>query len=663
MSIEKMNMLNMIGHIDEIDKASKLVVLSSSVHLVSAIEEMETANDNKEMLDNCCMRPYDQENDYASLVSDIKKLKKMCSINIKYEPDESELILDYGRLVKEVSDLKYEFSSIYDTLVGKKNIRDQLLETLEHVKFLNSFEIPLQEVENLNNYSFEVYKVAKEKILRLKENYENIPSIVISVSKSPEYEVVISFTPKILKAESDKIFKSLNCERIVIPHEYKGKPREVVRSLNSNLLSIKEEIASLTESIEALSHEKGKYLVLLEKSVELELKAQKVKKSMARSNEFFYLGGWIPEGGINGVSEALGNYDEKLIMVERSSNEVNSIPPTRLKNNLIVRPFEAMVNMYGVPSYLECDPTTFLGISYMLLFGAMFGDLGQGVVLILAGIFLKYKKYRTNLGPILVRLGVSSSIFGFVYGSCFGFENVIPALVIRPMESISEILIYAIIFGCLLSSVGFIYGIVNNIKKRNLEDGIFGKGGAAGFILYLSALTFVAFKFLKVSIVPSSIWIILFLIPLIFILFKQPLCNLLQHKRPLYTEEKAEYYMEGTFGILEFLLGMFSNTVSFVRVGAFALNHVGLFLAFETLAKMTHNRVGGALMYILGNLVILGIEGLIVFIQAMRLEYYELFSKYYEGEGVAFEPIKLAANFSFDEGRLIKKIRTLKSRG
>ncbi|HAZ37178.1 MAG TPA: V-type ATP synthase subunit I, partial [Clostridiaceae bacterium] len=112
-------------------------------------------------------------------------------------------------------------------------------------------------------------------------------------------------------------------------------------------------------------------------------------------------------------------------------------------------------------------------------------------------------------------------------------------------------------------------------------------------------------------------------------------------KRPLYNESKSDYYVEGGFGIIETLLSLFSNTISFIRVGAFAINHVGLFIAFDTLAKMINNGAGSAIVIVLGNLVIIGLEGLIVFIQGLRLEYYELFSKYFNGTGYEYKPIAL----------------------
>lgn len=124
-------------------------------------------------------------------------------------------------------------------------------------------------------------------------------------------------------------------------------------------------------------------------------------------------------------------------------------------------------------------------------------------------------------------------------------------------------------------------------------------------------------------------------------LFKKPLTALLFRQPAVYHEGKKEYYIEGGFDLVETLLSLLSNTISFIRVGAFALNHVGLFLAFTTMANLSNNRAIGAVILIAGNIIIIGLEGLIVFIQGLRLEYYELFSKYYTGDGIAYSPFKL----------------------
>jgi len=119
------------------------------------------------------------------------------------------------------------------------------------------------------------------------------------------------------------------------------------------------------------------------------------------------------------------------------------------------------------------------------------------------------------------------------------------------------------------------------------------------------------------------------------------LANTIKKKKPLYHEPAGEYYVESGFELLETFLGMLSNTLSFIRVGAFALNHVGLFLAFHTIASMLGSVMGEISMFIVGNVIVIGLEGLIVLIQGLRLVYYEMFSKYYTGDGLSFEPVEI----------------------
>ena len=125
------------------------------------------------------------------------------------------------------------------------------------------------------------------------------------------------------------------------------------------------------------------------------------------------------------------------------------------------------------------------------------------------------------------------------------------------------------------------------------------------------------------------------------LLVKQPLSNKLLGNTQLFDEAQSAYYVEGVFNLFETFLGMISNTASFIRIGAFALNHVGLFIAFHTLAEMIGTTTGNIAMFLLGNIIIIALEGLVVFIQGLRLFYYELFSKYYSGDGILFTPDKI----------------------
>ena len=210
----------------------------------------------------------------------------------------------------------------------------------------------------------------------------------------------------------------------------------------------------------------------------------------------------------------------------------------------------------------------------------------------------------------------------------------------RPMENINYILLTGVIFGIVLILSAYLYNIINSRIEKNVEKGVFSRNGVVGFIFYLILL----YTVFRVLVTHSSISLALVCIMIGLILlmvFKQPLANRLIHAEQLYQESPANYYTEEGFGVIETLLSIISNTLSFIRVGAFALNHVGLYIAFATMARMISNSWGSLAILVLGNIIIIGLEGLIVFIQALRLEYYELFTKYFRGNGIEYVPAKM----------------------
>jgi len=188
--------------------------------------------------------------------------------------------------------------------------------------------------------------------------------------------------------------------------------------------------------------------------------------------------------------------------------------------------------------------------------------------------------------------------------------------------------------------ISYIYNIINSRLEKNMEEGFFGRNGVVGLTFYL-ILLYTVFRVVVThsNIMPILVYIMVGL--LLLMLFKQPLTNKLAHTDKLYRESPANYYVEEGFGVIETLLSMLSNTISFLRVGAFALNHAGLYIAFATLAGMMNTSWGNLAVLILGNIVIIALEGLIVFIQALRLEYYELFTKYYRGDGIEYIPVQI----------------------
>ena len=188
--------------------------------------------------------------------------------------------------------------------------------------------------------------------------------------------------------------------------------------------------------------------------------------------------------------------------------------------------------------------------------------------------------------------------------------------------------------GIAVLSVSYIIGIINALRRGDIEAGVFGKNGIAGYIFFMG---FVGTLVSLVQIIQVPIWVPLGIMVLMLgvMILREPLTNMVTGNRPYIHGEVSSYFIESAFEGVETILGALSNGISFIRVGAFALNHAGLFMAFLVMSEMTDSLLLKIIILLLGNILILTLEGLVVFIQGLRLQYYEMFSKYFSGDGHA----------------------------
>ena len=363
-----------------------------------------------------------------------------------------------------------------------------------------------------------------------------------------------------------------------------------------------------------------------------------VRKAAActgKHENFYILCGWMTEADTRAFQADISS-DEKTNTPEQDQNHQ---PPTKLKNPKLFKPFEMYVKMYGLPAYGEMDPTWFVAITYSFIFGAMFGDAGQGLLLFIGGLFL-YKRKHIDLAGIISCAGVFSTFFGLMFGSVFGFEDLIPALWLRPVDSMTTIpfigklntvFIVAIGFGMGIILLCMVFNIINSFKMHDVEKTWFDTNAVAGLVLCIGL-------FVSGHAVPGgAVLAIMFGLPLLLIFFKEPLTNLVEKKAEVMPKEKGMFIVQGIFELFEVILSYFSNTLSFVRIGAFAVSHAAMMEVVLMLAG-AENGSPNWIVIILGNLFVCAMEGLIVGIQVLRLEYYEMFSRFYKGSGRKFEP-------------------------
>ncbi len=645
MSVERMTMMNIIGKVEETDLVLKDILQSGKVDLVDAMTQIEENNflfdvsdeNIDRLIDLNSITTFEKDERYEELLKKGEELKKILGIETGSEKHETSIEMNREDILAELNDIWEEVTEPNMMLQAMKKELDYLEDFYANsFKELKEFTIPISSLREMEYFSFKMGILSKEDRYKLKKNYENILAILLHTGTSSEGEVYFVLYPTSLEEEMKRILRSLNFREIAIPKEYSGTPQEIREQIIRNQERLQKEIKGQEDRLAEIKAKYGDRIEHLIAQVKLLSKLDNIKEKIAFSKRFFYMSGWVAQSEREDLKEKLKEYGDMLVIFK---DETSLQPPTKLKNNWFFRPFEWLVNLYGTPNYNEIDPTPFVSLSYMLIFGIMFGDLGQGLVLLIGGYFLS-KKMKL-FGGLLSRLGISSMIFGALYGAVFGIETWIPALWMKPFENINDILFFAIGIGVTVLIISYVFGIINALKRHDIEEGLFGKEGVAGVVLYITVLVLVGGGMLGINILPMPVGIVIAVAALLAIVFRLPLTHMIENKRPLHGGDISGYYVESIFSLIETFLAMLSGTVSFIRVGAFALTHVGLFLAFETMGHMIGSAAGNVLMIVIGNIFIIGLEGLIVFIQGMRLQYYELFSRYYKGDGREFNPVSL----------------------
>jgi V/A-type H+-transporting ATPase subunit I len=360
--------------------------------------------------------------------------------------------------------------------------------------------------------------------------------------------------------------------------------------------------------------------------------------------------GWVPDDDLEILTHRIKTVSKETLIetVPTSRHGDNRNVPVALQNSPLLRPFQMLVTTYARPRYGELDPTWLIALTFPLLFGAMFGDVGHGLLLAGLGALVSSGKVKAlkslgSLGGLIMICGLVAVVFGFLYGSLFGYEDILPALWIRPSHDPLTILGVAVGAGVVLLTLGFLIGIFNAVISRDWPHLIFGHNGLAGFLLYWSLLGAVLTQ-AKMVHLPTQIFIILAIISAVMIMLSDLFIRLMEGERPLIEGGFAVFGIQSFMELFEAVITFLSNTLSYIRIGAFAIAHGVLSLVVFLLAGLVGPKfgIGYWVVVVLGNVFIVGFEGLIVGIQAMRLSYYEFFSKFFTGGGMRFEPLTLA---------------------
>ena len=631
MSVAKLKLVNVIGLESEFDEVVKDILMPF---------EFEFIKPNANALNAKHLTPFALDNPYSEALEQITQV--LISADIKPQMTAGQLknhsSKDTAADITQFSKRLMELNSRIGDLKHKISENEQALSQLAPIK---EAQLPFDMLFAMKYIDMRFGRMPESSYKILDTIESDTPVLFIPAYTEHEYVWGVCFTPQSTKSVADALLSSLYFERTWLSGKLAGTPKEAYKNIFEQNEALREELQTLQSARESMTLKQRKFLLAAYSHYKYLSDCYDVRRWALKSDNNFYVFGWIDQSDLKRFKAAAKKHDSVLTIVE-DPKEVKSLkPPTKLKNMFGIRFFEQFTKMYGLPDYNEIDPTFIVAITYTLFFGIMFGDVGQGLVLCLAGV-LAYYKLHMPLGKIIAVIGLSSFAFGFMYGSVFGLENLLPGLKVLEGNNTLFILLFAAGGGLVLIGLAMVLNIINGIRQRRPDKYLFSQNGICGFVLFFANITALILTFTTDIRLYSPVYIIVTtLIPVILIFLKEPLTKLMLGVKKPWPEKWGEYATENFFELFEVLLSFLSNTISYVRIGAFAISHAGMMLVVTSMAEML-GAPGNIIVMVFGNIFVICLEGLIVGIQCLRLQFYEFFSRFYDGTGKPFTPLSTA---------------------
>ena len=637
--IDKMQFISLTGPRDDFDRVIADYITKYDIQLENALSELKNVKH---------LKPFVETNPYKEAIAIGNEFLDSLGIRKASGKIDAKEALE---TIESLKAIKEEYNQKRQEILSEKKKNEALLGIMENFKEFH------YNLDKINSFKFISHKFGRMPVsfYRKFEKYVDNELDVIFTSCKIDKEFVwgVYMTPTAQFEKTRAIFSSLHFEEIELPEEFDAEPNEVIKSLTDKIKLNEKDLDNITSKLRTKLADNTDRLALSVNRLEELSEHFDLRKMAAITGDendnfsgFYIMCGWLSTKDANRLKAECEKDDKIYCVFEDYEIGDYFVPPTKLKNPKIFKPFEMYIKMYGMPNYNEFDPTVFVALTYSFIFGAMFGDVGQGLVLFLGGILL-YRFKKSNLAAIIGTAGIFSTIFGFMFGSIFGFENIIDALWLRPIEAMTDVpfigklntvFVIAIGFGMVLVLITMIINIINGIREKNIERAFFDTNGIAGLVFYASVVICAVLLMTGRKFPAAVIMTIMFLVPLMLIFFKEPITRKLTKAQKNTSSSVVMFLVQGFFELFEVLLSYFSNTLSFVRIGAFAVSHAAMMEVVLMLAGAENGGTGNLLVIVLGNIFVCGLEGLIVGIQVLRLEYYELFSRFYKGNGREFIP-------------------------
>ncbi|GAK54666.1 H(+)-transporting two-sector ATPase [Candidatus Moduliflexus flocculans] len=596
---------------------------------------------------------------YATLDQELKTLFQQLSLGRTIQKEISvEPAKEVNAIQDAVERIRKALQNVSNQILSIERHRDEKRSQANLLKSVASVAVDLRTYEQFAYFHKVIGFIETKDISRFEASLASTHFMIVPLTTIDRRSLIIVFCSPKDRDIIERALKSSFFEEVSIPSLTQGSVEETISNLEAEARELDAKKADLSKELRETQQEVVKELQTLREKVSLALVILKAQLLYARGSRSYLIQGWVPKDRIATLQQEVLRVTEGRARFDVSDPEmIEDVRQGKLKipilfnNPYLIRPFETLVFNYGTQDYKEVDVTPFVAVSFLLMFGMMFGDVGHGAILFGLGYLLFSKFYQfLDYAIIVMECGVSSIIFGLLYGSIFGVEDWIPALWFRPAENINYFMTVAGILGMVVISGGIVLNIINSFRLKDYASGILGHYGIVGGLFYWTAiglgLKYAIYGNLGVS---TEALILLLGLPLGVMFFREPLEHIFfsahKHDGKMFPSGVFMFLLESAIDTADVVVHYVAGTVSFLRTAAFALAHGGLMIAIFTLTDMLSNVTGSGLwqtiIIILGNVLVIALEGLVVSIQTVRLEYYEFFTKFFKGGGERFQPLKL----------------------
>ena len=421
---------------------------------------------------------------YLSHERRLRELLDLLGIDRQAQPAPENL--DVSNDLTQIADtLQQAEEVIGDWQQRRQNGQEQVAHleaVIDQLRLLAPLEIPVEHLAHFRTLHLVAGTMPARNLARIQTALFRIPFVIIPSHQQAGRALVFAATTHEYAPILDRALRSAFFEPIPLPQDVSGRPVQALAELEQRCVAAQVDVDALEQERRRLAQTWQAQLLAAWNRARSDGLLADTMRRFSRHGQIYLIAGWAPAAKIEHLTGAVQEASGGRTVIEIiEPDRARAGPPTLLRNTRFFSQFEWLVTTYGYPTYNELDPTPLVGISFLLMYGMMFGDVGHGLLLVLAGLWLqRRRKGLAQMGPLLWLAGLSGVLFGLLYGTVFGLP-LLPAQWLRPLDDIMEILLAAVLAGVVLLNIGFGLHLINAWRVRDWEGLLLDKNGLAGY--------------------------------------------------------------------------------------------------------------------------------------------------------------------------------------